>query len=262
MRKTPASPSALDRRLKLATKTATLLGADENTAYLPPAEGSDRGDEIEAALPSCQPAGKHHYGRPVGQPPLAGEAGNPRRTDPGGVEDLEIDAARDDAQPVGADAIDARGMVSDEARNRDDPFAARHDGIIPALERGTRVISIMEGGDKMRPGGARCRPGAPRRGPAAGVNNVDAELRDQPHQGMGVAAHDQRVFRGERQGQVAGSGSRHVALQWPTARRDIRDPPGGRQRSRQFDGAALGPTGDKAWQDLQHRRWAACGGSR
>ena len=110
-------------QLRAPAETPALLGADENTADIAPAERRDRRDKVEPALPSRQPAGKHHDGRAVGQPPLAGKADDAVRADPVGIEDVEIDAARDRAQPVGADPIDAGGMLGDEMRDRDDPLA-------------------------------------------------------------------------------------------------------------------------------------------
>jgi hypothetical protein len=77
------------------------------------------------------------------------------------------------------------------------------------------------------------------------VKDVDTELRDQPQERFGVAPDDQRIFGRERQGQVASSCSRKVALQRAAAGADKRSPSGRRKRSRQFDGAALRPAGDE-----------------
>ena len=105
---------------------SSLLGADQNTADIPPAKRGERGDEIEPALPARQPARKHHDRHAVGQPPLAGEADYAFRPDSARIEDVEVDAARDHAQPVWTDPIDLRGVIGDELRDRDDPLAARH----------------------------------------------------------------------------------------------------------------------------------------
>src|SRR5207248_10557637 len=116
-----------DCGFELAAKPAALLGACKNTTDFAPAELRDCRDEIEPALPSRQPAGKHHDRHAVGQAPLVREVDDALRADPVRIEDFEIDAARDRSQPVAADPIDTGGMVGDEIRNRDHPLAPRHD---------------------------------------------------------------------------------------------------------------------------------------
>src|ERR1700748_2717278 len=49
----------------------------------------------------------------VGQAPLAGKVDDALCADTVGIEDLEIDAARDRSQPVAADPIDTGGVVGD-----------------------------------------------------------------------------------------------------------------------------------------------------
>ena len=51
------------------------------------------------------------------------------------IEEVEIDAARDHAQPVGADPVELSRVIGDEIRNRDHSLAARHDRIVAVLER-------------------------------------------------------------------------------------------------------------------------------
>ena len=90
------------------------------------------------------------------------------------------------------------------------------------------------------------------------MDDVDAELPDQAHQRHRVAAHDQRVFRGERQGQMRRTCPRDFALQRAALGGDIGGPSRLDQRSREFDGAALGAAGDETREDLQHHRRAPC----
>ena len=143
---------------------------------------------------------------------MAGKIDDALRADPVRIEDFEIDAARDRSQPVAADPIDTGGMVGDEIRDRDHPVAPRHDGIVSPLQRGARAIGIVKGRNETAPGGTSGRAGAPRRGTAAGMDDVDVELPDQARQLRSVALHDQRVFRGERQGQMRGTCPRDFAF--------------------------------------------------
>ena len=149
-------------------------------------------------------------------------------------------------------------MVGDEMRDRNDAVAPRHDGVISPFQRGARAIGVVKRRHEATPGGARRRPGAPGRGTAAGMDDVDAELPDQPRQRRSVAAHDERVLRGERQGQMGGARPGDIALQGAAARGDIGRPSRRDQRARELDGAALGAAGDEAGEDLQYRRRAPC----
>ena len=119
------------------------------------------------------------------------------------------------------------------------------------------AIGVVKGGHEVAAGGARRRPGAPRRGAAAGMDDVDAEPPDDADQRRRVAAHDQRVLRGQRQCQVGGAAAGEVAFDRAAGRGDIGVPAGRDERRRQFDGAALGPARNQARDDLQNRRRAA-----
>src|SRR5205085_2604399 len=81
--------------------------------------------------------------------------------------------------------------------------APRHHRIVPVLERQIAVVGIVEGRHKAPPRRARRRPRAPRRGAAAGMDDVDLETADDADQRVGVAPHDQRIFRVQRQRQMA-----------------------------------------------------------
>ena len=90
------------------------------------------------------------------------------------------------------------------------------------------IVGVVKGGDEV-PAGRPCRrPGAPGRGAAAGMDDVDAETSDQHDPARpAIAAHDQRVLRGERQGQMSGAGARDlIAFHRAAGRGDIRSPAG------------------------------------
>ena len=245
--KEPGQSVPFDSRLELAAKPAALLRADEETTDVAPAERRNRGDQVKPALPARQPGRKHHNRRSVGQPPPAGEADDPFRPDSARIEDVEVDAARDRAQPVRADPINLCGVIGDELRNCDDPLAARHHRIVPSLERGTGVVGVVKGRHEMPPGG-RLRPtrhSRPGRGCGHGRCRCPRR-RMQPGQRRRVAAHQQRVLRGERQRQMGGARADDVAFQRAAAGSDIRGPSRRDERRRQIDGAALGAARDQA----------------
>ena len=174
------------------------------------------------------------------------------------IENLEIDAARDRPQPVGSDPIGSGDVMGNEVRNRNDAVTPRHDGIVASFQSVARAVGVVKCRHEGTPGGVGGRPGTPCGGAAAGVDDVDAELPHQARQLRGVAAHDQRVLRGEWQRQVSGACPGNVMLQRTAARGDIGDPSRFDQRARELDGAALGAAGHEAGQDLQHRRRAPC----
>ena len=119
MRNRPPRPRLFDRRLEFVTEAGPLLGPDHQTQDVAAVEKADRGDEIEPAFPSCQSSRQHHDRHSVGQPPLPRERRHARAADLPRIEDVEIDAARDRPQPVGADAVDLSGVLGDEiARSR------------------------------------------------------------------------------------------------------------------------------------------------
>ena len=183
---------------------------------------------------------------------MAGKVDDALRTDPARIENLEIDAARDGSQPVPPDPVNTGGVMGDEVRDCDHSVTPRHDGIVPPFQRGARSISIVKCRHEATPGGSSGRPRAPGRSAAARVDYVDAEPSDQMRQLRGVAAHHQRVLRGERQGQMCRTCPGNVVLQGTAARGDIRRPSRLDQRTREFDGAALGAAGNETRKDLQH----------
>ncbi len=116
----------------------------------------------------------------------------------------------------------------------------------------------MKSRHEATPGRTSGRAGAPGRGAAAGMDDVDAELPYQAYQRHRVPPHDQRVFRGERQGQMRCTCPCNFAFERASSRGDIGGPSRLDQRSREFDGAALGAAGDETGEDLQHHRGAPC----
>ena len=231
-----------------------LLAADQDAAYIAPGEPGDRLDEIEPAFPPGQPARQHGDSKSIWDPPAQRELGNLLTPNPARVEAGEIDAARDRAQPVGLDPIGFSDMLADEVRDRDHPVAARHHRIVAVLERQIGVVGVMECRDEAPAGGARRRPGAPGRGPAARMHDVDPAAADELGESLGVAADHQRVFRGERQGDVPRADPRQFLFHRAAGRGDIGGPPGRNQRTGKIDGALLDAAGNQARNHLQYRR--------
>ena len=154
MRNRAGEPAALDRRLELAAKTRPLLGADQDAAEVAAAQPRHRGDKVEPALPPRQPARQHDASARRRAAAIAGRGWRSAGRRPARVEQVEVDAARDRAQPVGADAVDARRMIGDEIGDGDDPLAARHDRVVPPLQPRAGAIGVVKGGDEMPAGRA------------------------------------------------------------------------------------------------------------
>ncbi len=253
-----AEAARVDRALELAAKgRAPLVRTDEEAEQVAPAERGDRGDEVELPLPACQSPGQHDDRPVVGQTPFLGELDQPLGGDALGIEAGEVDAAVDDAQPFRRQPIDGGGVLGDEMRDRDHALAAPHHRIVPAAQTRAVAIGVVKGGDEMPAGALRRDPGAPGRRAAARVNDVDAVLLDQRGEPGGIAAHDERVLRCQRQGEVdaavAGQLVHHLAARGG----DVGTPAGGGERGGNVDGAALDAAADQARQHLEHARGAA-----
>ncbi len=171
--KHPHEAEPIDRGLEFAAEAGPLLGADQEAAQIAAAEPGDRRDEIEAALPARQAPRQHDDRRVLGYPPPCRQGGDPFAADPVRIERGEIDAARNDSQPVGADPVDFGGVLTDKIRDRDDPLAAGHHRVVPTLQRQIDVVGVMKRRHEAPLGGARRRPGAPGRRAAAGMHDVD-----------------------------------------------------------------------------------------
>ena len=72
-----------------------------------------------------------------------------------------------------------------------------------------------------------------------------------------IAAHDQRVLRRQRQGQVNAAAAGDEMFERAAGGGDVGVPTGRGQRFGEFDRAALGAARNKARDDLQDRRRAA-----
>src|SRR5437879_5602585 len=144
-------------------------------------------------------------GRPIAwasmitRPKPSGKGDDLLALDPVRIERGDVDPARDDPQPVGADPIDLGDVLADEMRDRDDPLAARHYRIVPVLQRQIGVVGIVKRRHEAPPRRTRGRPGAPRRSAAAGMHDVDLVAADDLRERGDIAAHHQRVLRGERE---------------------------------------------------------------
>src|SRR6185437_17025947 len=130
-----AQPARGDRRLELAAKgRPSLVRTDEETEQIGSAERGDGGDEVELSLPARQ-ASRQHDDRPViGQTPARRELDEALGRDALRIEAPEVDAAMDDAQPVGPNAIDGSGVPGDKVRDGDDALTAAHHRVVPAAQ--------------------------------------------------------------------------------------------------------------------------------
>src|SRR5262249_17814771 len=100
-------------------------------------------------------------------------------------------------------------------------------------------------------------PRTPRRGAAPGMDDVDADAPNQSRQCSGVAADQERIFRGKREGQMHCARADNVPFHWAAGGGDVGGPTPCNQSPSQLDRARLGTTRDEARDDLQYRRGTA-----
>src|SRR6185312_6422668 len=108
---------ALDGRFELAA-IARIATAEDDGMQLGPVEPRDRIDQHELPLPAREPARQEHQRRALGQAPGFHQRDQPLRLYLAGIEAVDVDAARNDAQALGRDAVIRRDMLTDEMRDR------------------------------------------------------------------------------------------------------------------------------------------------
>ena len=157
----------------------------------------------------------------------------------------------DDADARRVDLVAGEDVVADELRDRDHPVALRHDGVVEPLQLAVEVIRRVEGGHERNAGAAGGAEGAPGRRPAAGMDDIDVVLPDDPAETVDVAEHDRRVLALQRQREVGDA----PALQLPRHGTAGRCHQGGSARLMQgrghVDGAALRAAREEVKAELE-----------
>ncbi len=142
-------------------------------------------------------------GRAVRHAPFGRERDHPRRGHRVRIEHRRIDAARDDPDTGGIDAVPHLDHARDMPADGDHQRAPRHHRVVAPLERQILVVAAVIGGYELHPGPARGDPCGPGRRARPGMHDVHPLATDHLPQPGGVAPDAPRILCRQAQQDVA-----------------------------------------------------------
>ena len=184
--------------------------------------------------------------------PLLAEGANPLRPNRRRIEDAEIHAPVDHADPPGRLRVPLAHELGRVLRIADDGVAARHHTVVPSLQAAALVIDAVIGGHEAAAGapcGKKCAPGG---GAAPGVNQAYAGASDEPDEPRRVEKYRQRVLRLGREADQLATGAGKLVLKPPARRHHERPAAGQRHCLRHFDRGTLRAARRQLGYDLEN----------